>query len=254
PIAGGATATAVAALRPASASARGRPPSLHTSGSAQLLSGGLRREDGAARFGTRSSAPTSQERRAQDDSGGQGAELALLRARFDLRLDVERVRTQGASEELRAACSDALRSEHSVAARQLTALREGFCQAEALQRASEALALQGLRAASEQSAAASRQEAAQREALLLEELRLERVSFAAASSEARAARAEAAEAAESARESLASCALEAAASCQAQREAQVAQVLGRLEGEHFRLSHEAAQEAYRRRAAQEEVE
>eukprot|EP00930_Biecheleria_cincta_P008790 TRINITY_DN110358_c0_g1_i1.p1 TRINITY_DN110358_c0_g1~~TRINITY_DN110358_c0_g1_i1.p1 ORF type:complete len:416 (-),score=103.48 TRINITY_DN110358_c0_g1_i1:59-1306(-) len=262
-----AAAVAAARSRPSSASSSRQqsPSSIQPCGSARLLRPGSavdpRGITGSAYPAYNMCRPDSADALRGSGSarelGGSAAELALLRARFDLRLDVERVRTQGAAEELRTACGEALRTEQAAASRQVTALHSRFERAEALQRESEALALQHARAELDEVRASNstqndllRRESAEREASLQAQLREARVGEAFFEAEAVQARRDT----QSVEEELV-CELEAVQeACNQRREQQVAEVLARLTGEHFRLTNEVATAVQHRLSADEEVE
>lgn len=78
--------------------------------------------------------------------GMKDTELALLRARFDLRLDVERARTQEGAAEMRSACDQATQAQQGAIDRQVAALRKAFEQAEAVQHSVHEAALSEARA------------------------------------------------------------------------------------------------------------
>eukprot|EP00747_Dinoflagellata_sp_TGD_P030037 gnl/TRDRNA2_/TRDRNA2_134352_c0_seq1.p1 gnl/TRDRNA2_/TRDRNA2_134352_c0~~gnl/TRDRNA2_/TRDRNA2_134352_c0_seq1.p1 ORF type:complete len:542 (+),score=114.10 gnl/TRDRNA2_/TRDRNA2_134352_c0_seq1:42-1628(+) len=183
------------------------------------------------------------------------AEAELLRARFDLRLDAERVRTQQDSAELRGACDNALRLQQAVAVSELEAVRRSYEEVASLQRSSAAVELAKVRAEAEQArnelleeAAASRLAEGKREANLKHIL--EAAEHEAATAVACCKQAEAEVQAE--RVGREKDAAELRAKFFEHREEQVAEVIARFEGEHFRLAARLAEEGERRLVAEEE--
>lgn len=100
-----------------------------------LLHGSGPVNNNVAKLLKQSSAQGSRNNQAHD------AELALLRARFNLRLDVERVRTEDGATELRDACSDAIKIHQNATAEQIDGMRRGFEHTLAVQRSAEEVAL-----------------------------------------------------------------------------------------------------------------
>eukprot|EP00439_Symbiodinium_sp_Y106_P068060 s585_g11.t1 len=226
-----------------------------------------------------------QSHRPRDVAGQGNPEMSLLRARFDLRLDAERLRTQSMTEELQSACNQAVRAEQFAAHRQIEAMRSEFAEDVARHRAGEAATIRALKAQVEELrvsrdetlASESRQategktpnfgvfplsKASATEEQLSSELRAASRAARSAEADAASARREASATALSAREGLAreveadvraELLDEVKAAFEQRREQQVTEVLAKLEGEHFRLSVEAAQEAKRRLVAEEEA-
>jgi len=157
----------------------------------------------------------------------------------------------------RTACDDALRTEQTAASRQVAALHSRFERAEALQRESEALALQQARTELDEVKASSsarndmlRRESAQREAGLKARLREAWVREEVCEAEAVQARRDT----QFVEDKLASEVEAVREACNQRREQQVAEVLARLTGEHFRLTNEVAAEVQHRLSADEEAE
>jgi len=107
---------------------------------------------------------------AQQALEDKEAELSLLRARFNLRLDAERVKTQDASSALRTACEEATRSQQQAAVAELTSMRQSFDETVSLQRSTLEVALreERLRAAEAQASWQAEMAAMKRHAAGLE--------------------------------------------------------------------------------------
>eukprot|EP00439_Symbiodinium_sp_Y106_P069386 s585_g11.t3 len=201
-----------------------------------------------------------QSHRPRDVAGQGNPEMSLLRARFDLRLDAERLRTQSMTEELQSACNQAVRAEQFAAHRQIEAMRSEFAEDVARHRAGEAATIRALKAQVEElrvsrdeTLASESRQASATEEQLSSELRAASRAARSAEADAASARREASATALSAREGLAREVEAVKAAFEQRREQQVTEVLAKLEGEHFRLSVEAAQEAKRRLVAEEEA-
>eukprot|EP00929_Paragymnodinium_shiwhaense_P008132 TRINITY_DN112072_c0_g1_i1.p1 TRINITY_DN112072_c0_g1~~TRINITY_DN112072_c0_g1_i1.p1 ORF type:complete len:521 (+),score=104.40 TRINITY_DN112072_c0_g1_i1:180-1742(+) len=190
------------------------------------------------------------------EQGNDATELSLLRARFDLRLDAERVRTQDACAEIRGVCDVAMEEQQSRAAQHLGTMQQEFEELARLQRASEQMALAQERARGAEANMALQAEVA--------ELKRQK---AQCGGEVLACRAEAAAecatlraAAQIAEKQLAeeqhACsehARQLETAFHTQREAQIEGVVARFEREHFELSVRAAAESKRCQDAEEEV-
>jgi hypothetical protein len=177
------------------------------------------------------------------------AELSLLRSRFNLRLDAERVRTQDATAALRAACQEATRSQQEAAVAELASMRQRFEETTALQRSALELALseERMRAAEAQSACVAEAALLRRTVLGLESelhdaqenaLKVQRDAAAEMMTEKQRHRVDAEE-------------IEAAFS--KQREVLAEEVVARFELEHFRLTTTLAAEVSQRKRAEEDA-
>jgi len=200
----------------------------------------------------------------------QEAELALLRARYDLRLDVERVRTQTGVAELRDACDEATRSQQDAAVRQVEELRRSYEEASRMQRAAhdavlsaaraearagseratrglqeEVLALQATTSELASSLAKARCTTAAEEVAVVR-LRAESVA------EARSSRQAQEREATQLRERCAQETAEMRSAFEEQRHEMAAELVSRFEREHFDLSARVAAEVRARRAAEHE--
>jgi len=94
-----------------------------------------------SRCSSRSSSGKPRQQRAASADGNlsaqyaleaKDAELGLLRARFNLRLDAERVATEDASSSLREVCEEATRLQQKAAVAELAAMRRGFAETTSL--------------------------------------------------------------------------------------------------------------------------
>lgn len=195
--------------------------------------------------------------RASSADGSHEAELGLLRARFDLRLDVERLRTQDAGAELREACDASLREQQGAAAAQLAAVRGHYEAAAELQRASARAELARERVAGEAvadslraEAAAHRRHAANNAAEVEEARNAAREEAAAAAAALARAEARAASSRAVCQEEVA----EARADFEKRRREQVAEVVARFEREHLELTAAAAAASAARERAVAEAE
>lgn len=181
------------------------------------------------------------------------AELGLLRARFNLRLDAERLKTEGASSSLREACKEATQLQQKAAVAELAAMRQRFDETTSLQRSAmdAALSEQRMRTAEEQSSLRAEACASNRRA---SELELELHAARQAAEEQSRKLAEVRQAAEAEiaeeRSRRQEDAVELRVQFAQQREVLVEEVVARFEQEHFRLSTTAAAEVERRKKAE----
>jgi len=278
--------------RPSSGSARGRPPLLSAivsgesaaNSSATPAVQGLLNDSSWARIDPKAShqnlglkvatpagyvskSPASSSRSRQKRSASadavcaqqaledKDAELGLLRARFNLRLDAERVRTDDTSKALRAACDESVQAQHETVVAQLASMRHRFAETTSLQQLAldAALSEERMRGVEEQSVwraevSSYRQGASQ----LQTELRsaCDEAAVHAAKAVATRENSEAELSAERLGRHEDAEGLQAALS--SQREVLVREVVARFEQEHFRLSATLAAEVARRKKAEED--
>lgn len=215
----------------------------------------------AGTAGCRPALPDTTQRAALANAGHmRDAEFALLRARYDLRIDVERVRTQSGAAEMRSACDEAVQAQREFAAQQLDLLRKGYMEAEALQRSAHEFAFSEARAAFNLESEKASQ-AFQEELLDLQRLNVELRTLArklgkeeeAEKASAAHARGEQEVEASLARRLCEQEATEARRAFDKQREEQIAEVVARFELEHFALSTKLASEIKGRQHAEEKA-
>jgi len=212
-----------------------------------------------------SSSNRPRQRRAISADGGlsaqcaletKDAELGLLRARFNLCLDAERVRTEDTSSALREACKAATQLQQQAAVAELADMQRRFHETTSLQRSALDVALseERMRTVEEQSNLRAEAQASKRSASELE---------AELHAALHAAEEQAVEIAEARRHAEAELAAEQQrqqedvvvlqAKFAEQRESLVEEVIARFEQEHFRLSATAAAEAERRKKAEDDT-
>eukprot|EP00927_Polykrikos_kofoidii_P032184 TRINITY_DN27493_c0_g1_i1.p1 TRINITY_DN27493_c0_g1~~TRINITY_DN27493_c0_g1_i1.p1 ORF type:complete len:605 (+),score=104.26 TRINITY_DN27493_c0_g1_i1:196-2010(+) len=189
--------------------------------------------------------------------GADAIEMSLYRARLDLRLDAERVKTREASSELRKACDIALQQQQESAVGQLEAVRQRYEETSAMWQASEQLAVGRERARGEEACSAIRTEvvaARQASAAYEVELQAARAELTTEMARAQMRQADAENLVRAERLRCKEDVEMAQAEFQEQREAQVAKVVALFEAEHFDLSLKAASEIERRERTKVQLE
>lgn len=202
-----------------------------------------------------------QSRAASADGGlsarygleNKDAELGLLRARFNMRLDAERVRTEDASTALHEACKAATQLQQQEAIAELTEMRRRYNETSSLQRSAldAALSEERMRSVEALSNLRAEAQASKRSASELE-AELDAARHTAEQQAIKIGEARRKFEAEMVAEQLnrQEDAVQLQSQFAEQRESLVEGVIARFEQEHFRLSATAAAETERRKKAE----